>query len=272
MAHENLSFEEQGAGPGLAAGWTFASTATAEEHATFATNDGGERAGETFEHGWSDPFVSNFDDVAGPAAEYSADFFVTPKAREDFEVGWATDQALVTELGATIAAEYGGQAFEAFETDWATSQAFVTSLDELGTVSAGVETFATGWQNDGYATSLVGGTPADYDGLDGQPVEDFEETFVPLTFSVLAGTDILTIADHDLSDDDRVYVYSTGRLPAGLNRLASYWVQVETGDTIKLSTIPPADGVSIADITDPGFGTHYLAFDPTLVWNLTEEL
>jgi hypothetical protein len=273
VAHENLSFEDAGASPGLADAWTFAAVATAEVVATYEYTDGADRAVETFADGWDGPFVSDFDDVAGATAEYSAAFFVTPKLREDFEVGWVADQAFATELGQSIAAEYGVEDFESFETDWATAQDFIASFDDVASVSAGIETFATGWSTDGYTTSFVSGGAAEYDGDSGEFFEDFEETFVPRLFSVHVGdNDLLFPAGHTLADEDRVRVYSTGRLPAGLNDKAPYWLVYVDANTAQLSSISPADGLEIVDLTDPGFGTHYLARDPTLFWNITEEL
>jgi hypothetical protein len=273
VTHANLSFETAGASPGLAGSWSLASTATAEEVATYEQADGADRAVDGFEHGWGGPVVFDFDDVAGATAEYSAAFFVTPRLREDFEIGWVTNQALLTDLGQSIAAEYDGEPYESFETNWATDQEFITSFDDVASVSGGIETFATGWSTDGYLTSFVGGGTAEYDGDAGEFVEDFEETFVPRQFSAHAGdNELLFAGGHGLADEDRVRVYSTGRLPAGLNDQASYWLVYVDANTVQLSSLPPADGVEIVDLADPGFGAHFLARDPTQFWNLTEEL
>ncbi len=74
-----------------------------------------------------------------------------------------------------------------------------------------------------------------------------------------ATSDVVTLAQHGYSDTQRVRVFSTGTLPAGLSADTDYYVINAAGNTFKLST---SSGGSAVDITDTGTGTHYLHTAP----------
>lgn len=74
-------------------------------------------------------------------------------------------------------------------------------------------------------------------------------------FTAVAATDVITATGHGLSDGDRVFVDSTGTLPAGLSAHTLYYVISSTTNTLKLSL---TSGGSAVDITDTGSGTHTL--------------
>ena len=220
-----------------------------------------------FESGWSnDGFL--FVLGATTPATFSGDVYAVALESEGFEIGWATDQALLSELAPTVAADFatgGGPvaAFEAFEAGWGVVT-FATTLPSSEALPA--ETFNSGWDNDGYTFLLASSATASFDGASPEPVEDFEEVSLIRQFSALPATNKLVIADHALSNGDAVHVYSEGRLPAGLNATAIYWVANKTDDDFELDAVAPGVGPAIVDLGDTGFGVHHLVRDRTLFW------
>lgn len=77
------------------------------------------------------------------------------------------------------------------------------------------------------------------------------------TFTVDAGTDVLTLTDStEVSDGDRVRLTTTDTLPAGLSAATDYyWIAASS----KLSA---TSGGSAIDITDTGTGTHTITRQP----------
>lgn len=73
------------------------------------------------------------------------------------------------------------------------------------------------------------------------------------TFTVNAGTDIVTSNAHGLSNAQPLLLTSTTTLPAGLSANTIYYVISATTNTFQLST---SVGGSAVDITDTGTGTH----------------
>lgn len=72
-------------------------------------------------------------------------------------------------------------------------------------------------------------------------------------FTVVAATDVITSAAHNLDVDDIITVSSTGVLPGGMSAATSYHVIEATTDTFKLSA---TEGGASLNITDTGSGTH----------------
>jgi hypothetical protein len=80
----------------------------------------------------------------------------------------------------------------------------------------------------------------------------------PLKPFTAAVTDIITStnASHNLKSTDRMYMATTGTLPAGLSEADPYYPVSITATTFKVSL---SEGGSPIDITDTGTGTHYYA-------------
>jgi hypothetical protein len=82
------------------------------------------------------------------------------------------------------------------------------------------------------------------------------------TFTVNAGTDVVTTATHGLTTGDGPFnVSSTTTLPAGLVAGTDYWVNVINATTFKLfaSYANAIANTSPIDITDTGTGVHTMA-------------
>lgn len=91
-----------------------------------------------------------------------------------------------------------------------------------------------------------------------RPAED--EVFTGFTFTVNAGTDVLTVATgHGLANGSRVRVTTTTTLPGGLAVSTDYFVRDLSGDTCKLAA---TSGGSAIDITTTGSGTHSIGLAP----------
>ncbi len=79
--------------------------------------------------------------------------------------------------------------------------------------------------------------------------------------AVDAGTDIITITGHGLSNGDIVRVESVGgAVPGGLSATSAYYVAVQDADNIKVKNTAGA-GIAI-NITSSGTGTLYLYLVP----------
>lgn len=78
-------------------------------------------------------------------------------------------------------------------------------------------------------------------------------------FTADAGTDVITLALHGYIADQKVRVFSTTTLPAGLSADTDYFVRDVTADTFKLAA--SAGGAAI-NLTDAGTGAHYLHTAP----------
>lgn len=86
---------------------------------------------------------------------------------------------------------------------------------------------------------------------------------VTKTFTVTdLATDVITATAHGLTTGQRVTVFSTTTLPAGLSSTANYYARALTADTLSLHYT--AAGASAAtnrvDITTNGTGTHSLTY------------
>jgi len=116
----------------------------------------------------------------------------------------------------------------------------------------GLETFIDDFN--GVLTSTAGGT-----GTINYATGDYSITFhaAPIidtaTFTVDAGTNIITSSSHGLVNGDIVKFTTTTTLPAGLSANTPYYVIEKTDNTFKVST---TSGGTEVDITDTGTGTH----------------
>lgn len=90
---------------------------------------------------------------------------------------------------------------------------------------------------------------------------DPEVHFKDVAFDADAGTDTFTAVNHDLDNNDKVQVSSTGTLPAPLLAATTYWVINSTEDTFQLSTVMAGAAINI---TTAGTGNHNFIADPSV--------
>lgn len=117
--------------------------------------------------------------------------------------------------------------------------------------------------NDPLNWNVVGGTDRVPETGDDLVIEDGDQDLLHglnwLTeFTADAGSDQLTITDHDFADEQKVRVSSDDTLPAGLAADTDYYVIYVDHNTIQLSA---TRGGSAIDITDAGTGTHTIAVE-----------
>ena len=184
---QNLGFEEAGAAPGLAEGWTLAQLASVEEIAGYGSP---ERPQEDFERGWSnDDFLFSLaQEVIGPAL-----YDDVPESIEDFEEGWSQNEAFVRELGSVEAADYdpgaGTKLVEDFDGLWAGNEAFLFAFAPSDLTGIPTEAFEAGWRGNESFLFAVGASDvsaASYDAAGAaEPVEDFEELWPALVMTTL---------------------------------------------------------------------------------------
>lgn len=181
---------------------------------------------------------------------------------EDFEEGW--DHGLIKLIGGTTALFLpGADPFENFEAGF-DNDAYATDISGVTTVQAlfdpsakSAEDFEESYGVDGYLTSL--GAPA------GSFLDDFESVRASQPMSVDPVADDIFVTAHGLSVNDRVFFENTGgRLPAGLLLETPFFVVVLVGPNA--FKVAPFVGASATDITDAGFGTHRLGYDPAVFW------
>lgn len=260
MAFDNPSFESlDGGNVGLPLDWTLSATAGL----TFAAYDGETVAWEDFD-GWVPGYRLDLA-VAFTVAPYSAGIFVTPKLSEDFEIGWAPDQAFYTEIGATTAAAFGVglEPFETFESGWSTE----TWSDSLaGALTSGVvDSFESGWMPTPYSSSLAVSTTAAMVDGGANAFESFDNVFVPRIFTAAPST--LTSVGHSISNGKRVLLRTTGRLPDGLSIDNYYFVVNASANTLQLSS---TSGGAALTFAGTGVGTHTIVSDGVTDWNLQD--
>ncbi len=174
MAFINLSFEDAGASPGLALGWTYSTRATPFVIAAYGMLA---EPWENFEREWlsNQNYVFNF---AGLAADYQT-LHLTPKPVENFEEFWDSNQAYLFAL-AGAAADYDvgtPQNFEDFEEEWSSNESYVYDFSAAATFT---EDFESGWDtNEAYVYDFTG-TAAMYDS-GSNAFENFEGTWPTMT-------------------------------------------------------------------------------------------
>jgi hypothetical protein len=174
----NLGFELAGAAPGLAAGWTLAFQASAEEVAGYAPAP--ERAQEDFSGGWlgNESFVFALTQAVVEPALYDE----APESIEDFEEGWSNNESFLRELTSAAAADYepgaGLKLAEDFETQWASNESLERALGPANLAETPAETFEEEWRGNElflFALQSADLTKAVYDGGGTQePAERFE--------------------------------------------------------------------------------------------------
>lgn len=184
---QNLGFEDAGAAPGLAEGWTLAHLASVEELAGYGSP---ERPWEDFERGWmNDDFLFSLAQaVIGPAL-----YDDVPESVEDFEEGWSQNEAFVRELASVEAADYDPGAStklaEDFDGLWGGNEAFLFAFAPADLTGIPTEAFESGWRGNGsflfsFDPSDVSAASYDTAGT-AEPVEDFEELWPDLVMTTL---------------------------------------------------------------------------------------
>lgn len=74
-------------------------------------------------------------------------------------------------------------------------------------------------------------------------------------FTVVPASDLVYAKNHGLADDDKLYLFTTGILPAGLTLATIHWVINSKRDQFQLSLTQAGAAISI---TDSGTGIHSL--------------
>ena len=185
----NPSFEQPGAIPGEAQGWTMTSVATVEEWAAF-----GPWAVEAFD-AWdgTEAFIFAF----APAHLQAAVFGPASKGQESFDAGWGNDTFLFDLASTpTEAAEFDAGSPLQVESfiDWLAGGVWADSWEDVtgktaifGPAAMPIETYEEGWaNNEGAVFSWAGvlSQAANFDTTP-EPVEDFEEDFTTLVMTTL---------------------------------------------------------------------------------------
>ena len=185
---QNLGFELAGASPGLAAGWTLAFRASAEEIAGYVPAP--ERPQEAFERGWlsNESFVFAF----APGGLEPALYDESPEFIEDFEEGWSHNEAFLTELASSAAADYdpgaGTKLVEDFDGLWSANETFLFAFATGQLAAAPLETFEVGWRSNesfvfGFAIANLSAALYDAPGPT-EPFENFENKWSTLMTTV----------------------------------------------------------------------------------------
>jgi hypothetical protein len=186
---QNLGFELAGPAPGLAAGWTFAFHAGAEEIAGYGPAP--ERPAEDFARFWSgnEAFMFAFEPDDVEPALYDE----SPESVEDFEEEWSQNESFLRELASAEAADYdpgpGTKLVEDFDGLWAGNESFIVAFAPGDLAAAPLEAFESGWRSN--EAFLFAFAPADlssasYDAAGvAEPVEDFEELFPMLVMTTV---------------------------------------------------------------------------------------
>lgn len=194
---------------------------------------------ETFESGWQNNI---FAPTIGLVEAAVFDAALTPELVEDFADGWQSNlnDTVYPHITASTAALFDGDAYEDFSTGWSGSE--------------------------NRSETIAASTALQFDGDVPEAVEDFEEGFVNLEYTVDTGTEILTSAGHGRATGDTVYVTAQvgGKLPTGTNGTVRYFIEVLDANTLKLHT-GSAAGPTV-NFQDTGDGTQYLRADPVRFW------
>lgn len=265
MPFGNLGFETGvGGTPGAAASWFHEYGVSVELWAPYAGPDYIE-AWESFEH-WADGWTAALGTVT--AALYASALLVTPLAFEAFEVGW-DNTVWITDLGATLAAQYGAGLLvvEAFEVEWsnATWQTGLgaTTTAAYDTAPEAFEDHEEDWSNAGWQVGIGATSHAVYDD-GGEIIEDFEEVVAPISFTVDPATGTLTAPAHGLSNGTLVRLATTGQLPGGMSPALDYYVVSSATNMLQLSRTV---GGAALTYSHQGGGTQSLLVDPKKYWN-----
>lgn len=275
MSITNPSFEDAGANPGDALGWTRAVVSSAEEIADFGSTGTGV---EDLESGWdNDSFLFSFVGFGTDILQAAyANGTVTPGTNEGFEYGWNSNQAFAFALGSSTFATFSGNAFENFEQDWA-NVPYLIALPPYGAFlepaqfdGNDYENFEQSWDNDSYLTAFAGYgtdlTRASFKESEiGFFVESFEGVATDRAFTVNSSTDFFTATGHGFLNGDKLLIIADedGTVPEGLSTAITYFVVNKTTDTFKLSL---SFGGSAVDVRSDGSGGNLVRRDPALYW------
>lgn len=186
-------------------------------------------AGESFEASWSsnEQYVFAFVD-ADPnlqAAHYSATLFTPPLLAEAFEAGWSHNEHFFT-----TSADFVSAGVESFESGWNndTWGSFTLSAALFAAGAKTAETFEDHWRsNEAFVSDWASVTPgvALFSGVRALTAETFEFVKPDASFVVGGSGEIVQFL-HGVAVDYRVsfYVGSGGVFPTGLDPTATYWV------------------------------------------------
>lgn len=271
----NLSFEIQGASPGIPEDWTLNAPATAFVYAGFEGNTvtfdsfetwvlggfisdnaglitpadfGGEDGAEEFD--WFGPLQESAVLISAAWNTLNPD---GPKSAEVFETYWAGNQDWKTDFVGVgtdlVAASFSGDPAEDFEEDWSDNQDWKTDFVGIGTdLVAGV----------------FGRAPTTTAAF-----EDFESVYTDLEFFGFPGTDELEIvSNHTRIASNRIFFRNeNGALPSPLQENVRYFVfSVPNPITLQVGTQLAA--LTPVDITSFGLGTSFLQADPVYYWQV----
>jgi hypothetical protein len=286
----NLGFEDVGATPGSADGWTLFITSSAERVALFGTETPA-REEERFEAEWStnEDYLFAFEDVSVVAPLFDTDISEGDPL-EDFEEGWDPDGDLLANFGvafpdpsmeeASFDSALTPETVEDFEEGWDTNEDYdfamgsaVSAFFDAAISPQGFEDFEDGWRGTGAGNDLetvMGATTAaSFDGaLAPESVEDFEEVRDEIQVTVDPATDLFTAAAlHGFGVADRVSfrLVGAGALPGGVNTLFQYYVLASGLTTTQFRVATTFPGSTI-DVTDAGSGAVYITHDRTRYW------
>lgn len=166
----NTGFEEAGTLPGEALGWTISSTTQASASTLF----------ESFEEGWGNTTLEPDTLPASFGGGLSRESFerlwgpfdgTDPNLPDAVAPGLYTENASFrTQLTTTAA----GPPLEQFsDVSWG-SATFALDISEVTTIAGDFESFETGWNNDAFATELVGDVLASFYVFEPETIESFE--------------------------------------------------------------------------------------------------
>ncbi len=227
-AFVNLSFEDAGPSPGLAAGWDYDSVATVELIAAYGPRPF-TKPDETFEDGWNnESFVFTLDPI-NPTQFAFYDPGGGLEDREDFEEQWSANEFFSVTIGSIDPAEYDvgvPQEFEDFEEEWS---------------------------NTPFKLAFVGGdlSDASYDTATPETVEDFGEEwsfneFFQTTFSMFGPAPVTIFAAGDIIRRDDAVSW-----------LTTDFIHLENGDgaveiinSVSNDGVHPITGISSSNPED----------------------
>lgn len=232
MAHTfaNLSFEDAGPSPGLADGWEYARTATAELIAAYGPVPF-TRPEDDFEDGWqNEGFAFALPEPINPSLFAFYDPGAGLEDKEDFEEQWSNNEFFFYALSGIENADY-----------------------DVG-VPEEVEDYEEEWlSNEDFKFAFVGGdlSDASYDSATPETVEDFEEEwqsneFRQLTFASFGPAPVtIFAAGNNIRRDDAVSWLTTD-----FEHLESGAGSVEILASINNDGIHPITGINNSNPED----------------------
>lgn len=272
----NGGFEDPGAGPGLADGWTSFVAASGGEVADFSGGTDPSTSTEDFDVGWgTDGYLVDADDGPTDLAVFDSDS--SPTDTESFN-DWNSGKPYLFDVNASIVAQFtadfGPDVYdgEDFDHGWFTSGYLLEPVDFAATFE---EDFDIGWNTASPLDDVITGDDALFDG-GSTDTESFENAWPDLLFVVNESTDVLTISSMPSfgppANGFAITIVTDGAYPGGLQQNERYYLILVTpagsGFTCKLSKTLAGSAV---DLTSVGSGSHYLHADPAIYWTKYEE-